>query len=110
MIVVPYQIPILSGQLLIACLVSLRVLPLLYEPCDFSVFQQHPNEVKKSIQNEVSMDFNQKVKEINSLLEQHNTFRGDCLNLIASENVPSPLVEGLLVEDLGSALRKLQRY
>lgn len=46
------------------------------------------------------MDFNEKVKEINSLLEQHNTFRGDCLNLIASENVPSPLVEGLLVEDL----------
>ena len=46
------------------------------------------------------MDFNKKVKEINSLLEQHNTFRGDCLNLIASENVPSPLVEGLLVEDL----------
>ena len=46
------------------------------------------------------MDFNEKVKEINSLLEQHNTFRGGCLNLIASENVPSPLVEGLLVEDL----------
>ena len=46
------------------------------------------------------MDFNGKVKEINSLLEQHNTFRGDCLNLIASENIPSPLVEGLLVEDL----------
>lgn len=46
------------------------------------------------------MDFNEKVKEINSLLEQHNTFRGNCLNLIASENVPSPLVEGLLVEDL----------
>ena len=46
------------------------------------------------------MDFSEKVKEINSLLEQHNTFRGDCLNLIASENVPSPLVEGLLVEDL----------
>ena len=46
------------------------------------------------------MDFSEKVKEINSLLEQHNTFRGNCLNLIASENVPSPLVEGLLVEDL----------
>ena len=46
------------------------------------------------------MDFNEKVKEINFLLEQHNTFRRDCLNLIASENVPSPLVEGLLVEDL----------
>ena len=46
------------------------------------------------------MDFNEKVNEINSLLQQHNTFRGDCLNLIASENVPSPLVEGLLVEDL----------
>ena len=46
------------------------------------------------------MDFNEKVKKINSLLEQHNTFRGNCLNLIASENVPSPLVEALLVEDL----------
>ncbi len=46
------------------------------------------------------MDFNGKVKEIRSLLAQHNRFRGDCLNLIASENVPSPLVEGLLVEDL----------
>lgn len=46
------------------------------------------------------MDFNEKVTEINSLLDQHNRFRGDCLNLIASENVPSPLVEGLLVEDL----------
>ena len=46
------------------------------------------------------MDFNEKVTEINSLLEQHKRFRGDCLNLIASENVPSPLVEGLLVEDL----------
>ena len=46
------------------------------------------------------MNFAKKVQEIESLLEQHRTFRGNCLNLIASENVPSPLVEQLLVEDL----------
>ena len=34
------------------------------------------------------------------LLNQHRTFRQQCLNMIASENRPSPLVEGLLVEDL----------
>ena len=46
------------------------------------------------------MNFGSKVQEIESLLEKHSTFRENCLNLIASENVPSPLVERLLVEDL----------
>jgi hypothetical protein len=46
MIVIPYQIPILSGQLLIACLVSLRVLLLLYEPYDVSALQRRPNKIK----------------------------------------------------------------
>ena len=41
-----------------------------------------------------------KVQEIESLLEKHNSFRENCLNLIASENIPSPMVERLLVEDL----------
>ena len=46
------------------------------------------------------MDFDRKVQEIESLLEKHKAFRGNCLNLIASENSPSPLVEGLISEDL----------
>ena len=46
------------------------------------------------------MNFDLKVREIESLLEKHEAFRGTCLNLIASENVPSPLVERLIVEDL----------
>jgi glycine hydroxymethyltransferase len=46
------------------------------------------------------MNLDSKVTEIESLLEQHNSFRENCLNLIASENIPSPLVERLLVEDL----------
>ena len=41
-----------------------------------------------------------KLQEIESLLEKHNAFRENCLNLIASENIPSPMVERLLVEDL----------
>ena len=40
------------------------------------------------------------VQEIESLLQKHGTFRADCLNLIASENTPSPLVERLLSEEL----------
>jgi glycine hydroxymethyltransferase len=46
------------------------------------------------------MDFKRKVQEIDALLETHHTYRENCLNLIASENVPSPFVERLLVEDL----------
>ena len=41
-----------------------------------------------------------RIHDIESLLEQHNDYRDSCLNLIASENVPSPLVEGLLAEEL----------
>ena len=46
------------------------------------------------------MDFDQRVREIDGLLEKHHTFREDCLNLIASENLPSPLVDRLLSLDL----------
>ena len=46
------------------------------------------------------MDFARKVREIDSLVEAHTTFRERCLNLIASETRPSPLVERLIVNDL----------
>lgn len=46
------------------------------------------------------MNFDPKVEEIKSLLDKHRGFREKCLNLIASENVPSPLVERLLSPDL----------
>jgi len=35
-----------------------------------------------------------------SLVEQHNKWRGECINLIASENVMSPTCEKLYVSDL----------
>ena len=38
--------------------------------------------------------------QLKSLIEGHRTFRRDCLNLIASENTPSPFVESFLAEDL----------
>ena len=46
------------------------------------------------------MSVDLKVREIESLVEKHGEFRRDCLNLIASENRPSPLVEGLLTDEL----------
>ncbi len=46
------------------------------------------------------MDFVRRVREIDTLVEQHTTFRENCLNLIASETRPSPLVERLIVNDL----------
>ena len=46
------------------------------------------------------MNFDLKLREIESLIEEHKRFRADCLNLVASENTPSPLVEGLIVEEL----------
>ena len=46
------------------------------------------------------MDFVSKIHEIECLMEKHSAFRDDCLNLIASENTPSPLVERLLSEEL----------
>ena len=38
--------------------------------------------------------------QLKSLIEGHRTFRRDCLNLIASENTPSPFVKSFLAEDL----------
>jgi glycine hydroxymethyltransferase len=46
------------------------------------------------------MNFETKIQEIESLLENHRKYRGNSLNLIASENSPSPLVESLLAKDL----------
>ena len=46
------------------------------------------------------MDFARRVREIDTLVEAHTTFRERCLNLIASETRPSPLVERLIVNDL----------
>ena len=38
--------------------------------------------------------------QLKALIEGHRTIRRDCLNLIASENTPSPFVESFLTEDL----------
>ena len=46
------------------------------------------------------MDYRRKVTEIDTLVEKHKSFRESCLNLIASETRPSPLVERLIVNDL----------
>lgn len=46
------------------------------------------------------MDHKLKVGEIDTLVEKHKSFRESCLNLIASETRPSPLVERLIVNDL----------
>ena len=46
------------------------------------------------------MTHNPKVQKLTSLLEKHHTYRETCLNLIASENTPSPLVEELFDERL----------
>ncbi|MBM3236721.1 aminotransferase class I/II-fold pyridoxal phosphate-dependent enzyme [Candidatus Poribacteria bacterium] len=46
------------------------------------------------------MNFDTKIQEIESLLENHRELRENSLNLIASENIPSPLVESLLAGDL----------
>lgn len=40
------------------------------------------------------------VSRIRELVSQHEAWRGVCVNLIASENVTSPLVRGLLASDL----------
>ncbi len=50
------------------------------------------------------MNPNQKIDKLTSLLTKHHEYRQTCLNLIASENVPSPLVEELFDERLA------QRY
>ncbi len=46
------------------------------------------------------MNFGLKIQEMDALVEKHRAFRESCLNLIASENTPSPLVERLIVDDL----------
>jgi len=40
------------------------------------------------------------LQPLEKLLAQHRDYRAESLNLIASENVPSPLVEGLISEEL----------
>ncbi len=46
------------------------------------------------------MMHNAKVQKLTSLLDKHEAYRDTCLNLIASENTPSPLVEELFDERL----------
>ena len=46
------------------------------------------------------MTHNPKVQQLTSLLDKHHAYRETCLNLIASENTPSPLVEELFDERL----------
>jgi glycine hydroxymethyltransferase len=46
------------------------------------------------------MNLKEKVLELRGLVEGHRGFRRECLNLIASENTPSPFVEGFMAEDL----------
>ena len=46
------------------------------------------------------MNPDQKIEKLTSLLNKHHEYRETCLNLIASENTPSPLVEELFDERL----------
>ncbi len=46
------------------------------------------------------MNPNQKIQKLTLLLNKHHEYRETCLNLIASENTPSPLVEELFDEKL----------
>lgn len=46
------------------------------------------------------MNANEKVQKLTSLVDKHHEYRETCLNLIASENTPSPLVEELFDEKL----------
>ena len=46
------------------------------------------------------MTHNPKIRKLTSLLDKHEMYRDTCLNLIASENTPSPLVEALFDERL----------
>lgn len=50
------------------------------------------------------MNPKQRIERLTTLLNKHHEYRENCLNLIASENVPSPLVEELFDERLA------QRY
>ncbi len=40
------------------------------------------------------------IQRLKTLIEEQRDYRADCLNLIASENTPSPFVESLIVEEL----------
>ena len=46
------------------------------------------------------MTHNARIQKLTSLLDKHQGYRDTCLNLIASENTPSPLVEELFDERL----------
>ena len=50
------------------------------------------------------MKIEDKHRHLSALLDSHRSYRQNCLNLIASENVPSPFVDRHLVEELN------QRY
>ena len=41
-----------------------------------------------------------RVERLEALVDQHNRYRDNCLNMIASENVPSPFVERMLSAEL----------
>lgn len=41
------------------------------------------------------------INDVFGLLDQHEAYRSQCLNLIASENLPSPTVRKMLTSDLG---------
>ncbi len=45
--------------------------------------------------------FQTTIQDVRNLLAAHENYRGRCLNLIASENIPSPTVRKLLTSDLG---------
>lgn len=47
------------------------------------------------------MPYGDALKDILSKVEQHTAYRSRCLNLIASENVTSPIVRNILASDLG---------
>lgn len=47
-----------------------------------------------------TMKIEDKHQHLSALLDSHRSYRQNCLNLIASENVPSPFVESYLVEEL----------
>ena len=46
------------------------------------------------------MNPHEKIEKLTALLNKHHQYRETCLNLIASENTPSPLVEALFDERL----------
>ena len=47
------------------------------------------------------MPIYESISDINQAIYRHNTWRGQCLNMIASENIASPAVRHFLSSDLG---------